>query len=84
MKASHSAALKGNEILKIVHALENASSISSQSKWEISWPGAILPVHVGMGVNLKNIPDDIVHVTASGEERFLMLQSCDILNWSRA
>jgi hypothetical protein len=43
-------------------------------------PDAILHLHVGMGVNLKHLPDDIVHVTGSGEESFLMFQSCDILN----
>jgi hypothetical protein len=32
LKGSQSVALKGNEILKIVHALENASSSPSHSK----------------------------------------------------
>jgi hypothetical protein len=50
----------------------------------VPWPGAILPVHVGMGVNQKHLPDDMVHVTGSGEESFLIFQSCDILNWSYA
>jgi len=37
-----------------------------------------------MGVILKHLPDDMVHVTGSGEKSFLMFQSCDILNWSYA
>jgi hypothetical protein len=31
-------------------------------------------------VSLKHLPDDMVHETGSGEESFLMFQSCDILN----
>jgi hypothetical protein len=48
------------------------------------WPDAILLLYVGMDVSLKHLPDDMVHATGSGEESFLMFQSCDILNWSYA